>query len=114
MIALDDGKSWIKVESEVHGLGKYFPENVQCLPGETIDVERLVFCAGLTGKSQQLPHDLRPALRSAQDHPNAAGTFRWTFSVFVQQLLRVAEDDTEDIVEVMGDASSEGADGFHL
>ena len=63
VIALDDGKSWIKVESEVHGLGKYFPENVQCLPGETIDIERLVFGAGLPGKVRAAS---RPSPRAPQ------------------------------------------------
>ena len=33
VIALDDGKSWIKVESEVHGLGKYFPRECPVSPG---------------------------------------------------------------------------------
>ena len=73
-----------------------------------------MFRAGLTGKSQQLLHDLRSAFRSAQDHPNVAGTFRRILSLFVQQLLRVPQNDAEDIVEVMGDASGERADSFHL
>src|SRR4029450_13836836 len=67
VVSLDDGKSWLQVESEVHGLGKYFPENVHCVPGETIDIERLVLRAGLTGKSQQLLDGPRPALPRAQD-----------------------------------------------
>src|SRR5262245_49817114 len=83
VIALNDGEPWIQVESEIHGLGKYLPENVQGFPGETIDIEGLVFGAGLTGKSQQLLHDLGPALRSAQNHPNVAGTLRRIFFIWV-------------------------------
>ena len=64
-------------------------------------------------KRQQMAGQILPVQRRAQDRVDELVRVRVGLQVNAQQ-LEVAEDDGQDVVEVVRDAAGELADGFHL
>ena len=80
---------------------------------ELVDVGRLRLQRLLAREGEQLPGELGRALDGPADLLERAAHGRASAS-FLLQHFDVAEDDHEDVVEVVRDAAGELADRFHL
>jgi hypothetical protein len=67
----------------------------------------------LAREGQELAHELGGSFSRDADLLNVFSAGGSSLDVLSKE-LRVVDDDTEDVVEIVGDASRELADGLHL
>ena len=94
-------------------VGNRGPDELERLLDERPHVKRMRALVILAAKRQDLQHEVpRPAAgRKDMAHPPGEGAFRIGFAFYH---LGETHDNTENIVEIMGNAASQGPDGLHL
>ena len=68
---------------------------------------------GLPGKGEYLPYQFRPA-GGCREYPVYTVHTLAPRGEIISNHLREPDDGCQDVVEVMGDAASQGTYGFHL